>query len=180
LGIEKYPFSSDTNSTEVTEVACNRGTIISNSSTEAGFVNGQTTETFFKVPFASDTSVGDIGDVIAANGLGTGLNSDINGYIAGNSISPIGTCQIQKFPFASESFTTTPVGFIASGCDGAIYNGAGSSSTTNGYLSGGFRAFTPNPGDSNEIDKFPFASDTNSTDVGNLTGDIVQGSGYQV
>jgi hypothetical protein len=43
---------------------------------------------------------------------------------------------------------------------------AGQSSTVSGYSSGGLDA---TPGTTNVIDKFPFSSDTNATDVGDLT-----------
>ena len=42
---------------------------------------------------------------------------------------------------------------------------AGQSSTQSGYTSGG----RVSGADSNVIDKFPFASDSNATDVGDLT-----------
>jgi hypothetical protein len=47
----------------------------------------------------------------------------------------------------------------------ARYTPAGQSSTDNGYSSGGATA----PANVNTIDKFPFSSDANATDVGDLT-----------
>ena len=43
---------------------------------------------------------------------------------------------------------------------------SGNSSTTNGYASGG----APPYSGINVIDKFPFSSDDNATDIANLTG----------
>ena len=52
---------------------------------------------------------------------------------------------------------------------------AGCSSTTHGYQSAGSTS-----GNGNSIEKFPFASDSNATDVGDLTvsGSYVSGSQY--
>ena len=44
---------------------------------------------------------------------------------------------------------------------------AGQSSDVSGYSTGGLAP--PATGDSNTIDKFPFATDGNATDVGDLT-----------
>ena len=46
--------------------------------------------------------------------------------------------------------------------------------TVSGYTSGG------GPGQTNVIDKFPFASDANATDVGDLTQARQGGAGQQV
>ena len=51
---------------------------------------------------------------------------------------------------------------------------AGQSSTTHGYISGG-----RDPARSNVIDKFPFSTDGNATDVGDLTLTRKAASGQQ-
>ena len=51
---------------------------------------------------------------------------------------------------------------------------AGQSSTTSGYTSGGGLPVV------NTIDKFPFASDANATDVGDLTFARMSAAGQQV
>ena len=53
---------------------------------------------------------------------------------------------------------------------------SGQSSRTHGYTSGGADA-TPAP--SNVIDKFPFSSDDNATDVGDLTVSRYGSAGQQ-
>jgi hypothetical protein len=62
------------------------------------------------------------------------------------------------------------------------FSSTGQSSTTHGYSSGGYIPPSPRV---NTIDKFPFASDTNATDVGDLivarksmTGQSSTASGY--
>ena len=42
------------------------------------------------------------------------------------------------------------------------YSGGGNSSDVSGYIAGG------NPGTLNKIEKFPFATDANATDVGDF------------
>lgn len=77
------------------------------------------------------------------------------GYNAGGSG---GTDIIDKFPFSSDS-NAVDVGELAV----AASEAAGSSSSTDGYASGGY---SPNL---NNIQKFPFTSDTSSSDIANLT-----------
>ena len=52
---------------------------------------------------------------------------------------------------------------------------AGQNSTSNGYVSGG----TP-PGKLDIIEKYPFATDANATDVGDLTSAREEVAGQQV
>jgi len=77
------------------------------------------------------------------------------------SITPSadGICIIDKFPFASDSFTASDVGDLTAGS----YLGAGASSSTHGYTAGGFPA-------QSRIDKFSFTSDSNAVDGGELPG----------
>ena len=50
----------------------------------------------------------------------------------------------------------------------ARYGGAGQSSTTHGYTSGGYSSAS-SPTTTNIIEKFTFASDANATDVGDMS-----------
>ena len=72
---------------------------------------------------------------------------------------------IDKFPFASDG-NATDVGDLSVTRSGS----AGQSSPVSGYTSGGF-SYSPDTGSTyhNVIDKFPFASDGNATDVGDMT-----------
>ena len=64
----------------------------------------------------------------------------------------------------------------------ARVHGAGTNSTTHGYMHGGSTGVGPNPGPGhvNTIDKFPFTSGSNSTDVGDLTAVSMYPGGTQV
>ena len=87
------------------------------------------------------------------------FQGDVSGYSSGGYTPYRNT--IDKFSFSSDG-NATDVGDMPTG----VFGGAGSSSTTHGYSSGG--ASFPGPG-TNRIDKFPFASDTNATNVGTQT-----------
>ena len=84
--------------------------------------------------FASDTSLGDHGDLNSSNVGGVGLNSDTSGYITAgeNRDLDIWGTSIQKFPFASDS-GASHTGDLVTDFGGQT----GSSSTDSGYLSGG-------------------------------------------
>ena len=95
------------------------------------------------------------------------FQGDVSGYSSGGYTPYLNT--IDKFSFSSDG-NATDVGDMPTG----VFGGAGSSSTTHGYSSGG--ASFPGPG-TNRIDKFPFASDTNATNVGTQTSLRYYGAG---
>ena len=85
---------------------------------------------------------------------------------AGSSNS-LGRDFIEKTAFASDG-NSTDVGNLTRN----LYEISGSSSTTHGYSGGGRTTTNPNPlqvtSQTTDIQKFPFASDTNATDTADL------------
>jgi hypothetical protein len=169
--IDKFPFASDANATDVGDLFQSRLSPAGQSSTNNGYSSGGDTvggttgtsvNTVDKFPFASDASATDVGDLTQARREVGGQSSTDNGYSSGGQI--VGTTTnsnvIDKFPFASDT-NATDVGDMTTIRDGVT----GQSSTDNGYSTGGVATTTR----LNIIDKFPFASDTNATDVGDLT-----------
>jgi len=71
---------------------------------------------------------------------------------------------IQKFPFATQTNATDWADATA-----RKYGGAGCSSATHGYSLGGTQATPPAAPAINVIENFPFATQTNATDIGDLT-----------
>ena len=123
----------------------------------------------FKFPFAvgEQGGQGQVGVLTQSRGYTTGQNSDVSGYTSGGAVPdtfPIPAANtydtIDKFPFATDA-NATDVGNLSA----KRWTAAGQSSTTSGYISGGyynnFRYGT--------IQKFPFASDTNASSVANLS-----------
>ena len=96
----------------------------------------------------------------------TGESSNTHGYISGGVIVASfnnATADIEKFSFSSDA-GSVDIGNLTL----ARIKGSSSSSSTHGYHAGGH---TGNPGGGvvNNLDKFTFASDANSTDVGDMT-----------
>ena len=119
-----------------------------------------------KFPFATNANATDVGNLTVGgpHSGGAGQSSDVSGYTSGgyvNGVNNINT--IDKFPFASNG-NATDVGDLTTIRQGA----AGQSSSVNGYTSGGNSTIPGGPPTYNIIDKFPFASDANATDVGDL------------
>jgi hypothetical protein len=172
--IDKFPFPSDSNATDVGDLTVARHTLVGQSSDTSGYTSGGVTpspspvvtNTIDKFPFASDANATDVGDLTAARrGPPAGQSSTTSGYTSGGSIptsSPLYTNVIDKFPFSSDG-NATDVGDLTV----ARHAVAGQSSDASGYTSGGFSG-PPNT-THNIIDKFPFSSDANATDVGDLT-----------
>lgn len=163
--IDKFPFSTDGNASDVGDLTVARYQISGQSSTVSGYTSGGAygqggSNTIDKFPFATNANATDVGDTLQTYAYASaGQSSDSYGYISGPSNV------IQKFPFSTDS-NASDVGDLTQSRNEA----SGQSSSSNGYTSGGSPVV-------NTIDKFPFSSDSNATDVGDLTQSRSQSSG---
>lgn len=170
--IDKFPFASNANATDVGDLTLQRWGSSGQSSTESGYHSGggsyvpttPQTNIIDKFPFSTNANATDVGDLTSGESLSTGQSSTVSGYVSGQS--GVIAAAIEKFPFATDTNATLVGSLISSG--GTRNSPAGQSSSLAGYASGGD---IPSVGatPSNTIDKFPFATDSNSTDVGDLT-----------
>jgi hypothetical protein len=181
--IEKFPFAIDSNATDVGDLTGATDAASGSSSFTHGYISGGViptpvaTNKIEKFPFAIDTNGTDVGDLVLAMAAGAGISSPTHGYRAagsGNGLPhPSRNSEIEKFPFAVDT-NATDVGDITTD----VNNPGGCSSTESGYVIGGNGPSPSNPGNNeNNIEKFPFASDTNATDIGNLTQNRAQLAG---
>lgn len=141
---------------------------------QAGGIAGPgNVNTIDKFPFASLGTATDVGDISSARNSASGISAPGAGYAVSAAGSP-GNNTIDKYPFASDT-NATDIGdlfFQAWGTNAE-------SSDTHGYQ-GGTYAPGNNPapmgggGYINNLCKFPFASDTNASDI----GDMVVGTFY--
>jgi len=157
---QKYSFTTDGNSTDAGDLSVTRLQTGGHTDTVYGYTTcGAYTSTNYNVidryPFASDGNSVDVGDMTVAHHRMGGSSSLTHGYCTGGG----GLDVIDKFAFGS-SATGSDVGNLPSG-DG--WGLSGHSSTTHGYATsvGGLY--------SNQICKYSFTTDGNSTDVGDLT-----------
>ena len=163
--IDKFPFASDANATDVGDLTVTRSEAAGQSSSEYGYTSGgynlyvspRYINPIDKFPFATDANATDVGDLTVARKFAAGQSSSDYGYTSGGDL-PGSSNVIDKFPFASDA-NATDVGDLTVG----RYGPAGQSSSDYGYTSGGGYPLK------NVIDKFPFATDTNATDVGDIT-----------
>ena len=170
--IDKFPFSTDTNATNVAALSIARNFCEGQSSSENGYTSGGTSSNVIdKFPFAADAGASDVGDLTSGKYRTAGQSSSTHGYVSGGSGPSPNINEIEKFPFAADA-NASDVGDLTGGKYGPI----GQSSTVSGYTSGG-NAGPPSFANSNVIDKFPFSSDTNASDVGDLSVARYNGSG---
>jgi len=168
--IDKFPFSSDGNATDVGDLTQARLGPSGQSSTTHGYNSGgqlapDKLNTIDKFPFSTDANATDVGDTTVGGNDAAGHSSASSGYMAGRSAFPLPlVAVIDKFPFSTDA-NATDVGDLAQ----TRYGNSGQSSASSGYTSGGGRVDPPPFVYTNTIDKFPFSSDTNATDVGDLT-----------
>ena len=135
-----------------------------------------------KFPFAAEDASSDVGDLTKVRGQKADNSyENVYGFSSGgnNPGSSPNTVfnEIERISFASDG-NGTDVADLSQ----ARVHGAGTNSTTHGYMHGGSTGVGPNPGPGhvNTIDKFPFTFGSNSTDVGDLTAVSMYPGGTQV
>jgi len=175
----KYAFASDGNSTSVGPIGTNRAFPVGNCTDTTGYILGGRSPSYLsstvKFPFASDTPYSPSGTLIIGTGYVSdhGQNSATDSYLSGGR-SPSYFRNIQKMPFASEGSYSTVGNLLA-----ALAFQNGNSSDANGYINAGNASGPSAPlvggaGYKDIIQKFPFASDGDASDV----GDLLNVSGY--
>jgi hypothetical protein len=173
--ITRFPFAIETNSTlMVGTLSVSKG-FGSNghSSPLAGWAVGGwgsanvALTNIEKYTYATDSNATSVGQLPTAKAGASGTSSSTYGYIAGGSTSQSAAntvATIYKWPFTSPG-NATSVGQLTVG----RYSGViGTSSTASGYNMGGQPSAADGGATCAVIDKFPFASDSNATSVGNL------------
>ena len=135
-----------------------------------------------KFPFAAEDASSDVGDMTKTRNQKTDNSyKDTYGFSSGgnNPMSSPATVlnEIERVSFASDGNGTDIADLTQ-----ARVHGSGTNSTTHGYVHGGSTATSPHPGPAyvNTIDKFPFTSGSNATDVGDLTHTGLYMGGTQV
>jgi hypothetical protein len=181
--IDKFPFATDTNATDIGDLATavqNLGGVGGSSETD-GFILGGlvasvpvgATTSVQKFPFATDSNAAGYATLSEKKHSVAGVSSSTFLYaVGGAKFSPpppsyIIQNVIEKFPFSSPA-PRTDVGDLGR----TTWVAAGVSSTTDGYSVGGSSPIFPFPSLITTVQKFPYSSDTNSSDVGNL--DVVK------
>lgn len=117
-----------------------------------------------KWSFASAANASDVGDLTEARSRTSGASSPTHGYTAGGFNSPPTpnfSEVIDRFSFSSDG-NASDVGNLAL----ARGDVAGQSSTSYGYVSGGFASGVPI---TNQVDRYPFAASANASDVADLS-----------
>lgn len=175
--IENFSFATDSNASDVGDLTISRSFVTGQSSTVSGYTSGGSapgaSNVIDKFSFATNANATDVGDLTVRRYGAAGQSSTVSGYTSGgdSAIPPAFTTVvdvIDKFPFAADA-SATDVGDLSPLPSTARYTAAGQSSTTSGYTSGGGTNPSPPAPSSNIIDKFPFATNVNATDVGDLT-----------
>ena len=158
--IDKFPFASDTNASDVGNLTAATSITSGQSSSTHGYRSGGTPniDTIDKFSFNSDGDASDVGELSANRNALAGQQSSTNGYASGG-FAPGASNIIDKFPFSSDT-NATAIADLSQ----ARYSCTGNSSDINGYSCGGNE---PTIGDT--IDKFSFSADENATDVGELS-----------
>ena len=180
--IEKFPYATDSNATDHGDLATPVYQPSAHSSADYGYSAGGSTDSYSgvqnviqKYAFASNTTASDHGDLSSARYELSGVSSTTHGFVQGGQLggAPYQN-HIDRFAFASNTTATDWADLIV-----ARSAAAGCSSTTHGYAVGGVAAGTPYSLPSNAIDYYPYASQTNASDVGDLSVNGVKNSGTQ-
>jgi len=180
--IEKFPYATDSNATDHGDLATPVYQPSAHSSADYGYSAGGSTDShggvqnvIQKYAFASNTTASDHGDLSSARYELSGVSSTTHGFVQGGQLggAPYQN-HIDRFAFASNTTATDWADLTV-----ARAAAAGCSSTTHGYAVGGVAAGTPYSLPTNAIDYYPYASQTNASDVGDLSVNGVKNSGTQ-
>ena len=159
---EKMLFASEASSSTSAYPYYTSG-VASLHSADYGWIAGANAATIDKYAYVADTFSTETPTLAGSSGHQTGASSGSAGYVLGGYPYPtsLGGNAIQKFPFASGAVTES--GHLLQ----PISRGTGTSSDTHGYNAGG-KVGPPWINGINSIEKFPFSSDGDATDVGDL------------
>ena len=173
--INKFSLVTDGNATDIGDLITVAGKRFpsGHSSTTHGYVSGGNTgpsvsyDIIERFSFTTDGDATDWADLISARTRLAPVSSCTHGFTLGggdetNSANTIDA--IQKFPFASQTNATDWADATT-----RKFAGAGCSSETRGYALGGTQHSPPSAPAINVIENFPYATQTNATDVGDLT-----------
>lgn len=185
--IQKFALASDANATDVGDTTDYKTQNVGASSSTHGYSMGgfigygpnnpSTTNVIEKWSHTSDGNAVDAGDLLAATRMGSSAFSPTDGFhMAGYIVPGSNLDTIQKFPFASDGNTAdTNANILVT-----TRTAASCMSSTHGYVLGGYPSGPTAPGDYVDvIQKFPFASGSDATDVGNLLAGNSHGDGKQ-
>ena len=171
--IQKFPFASTgstNNATDIADLTVARTAFAGGSSSTHGYTAGgggpvvPRSIVIAKFPFASDTNATNVGDADVLAGSCAGTSSLTYGYLSGGEAPNVSnTKTIRKYSFESDGDS------VATGADLTVerHANSGMSSETFGYSAAGY--YAPFGGALNIIEKFSVESDSDATDVGNLT-----------
>jgi hypothetical protein len=154
--IERYPYASDTNSSDVGDLLGNQSLQGCCSDTDYGYTGGGEpfTNVIERYQFAASASGSDVGNLTNTIGTAAGHSGGTTyGFISGGNTTNV----IQRFAYASSSDASDWGDLTWS-----TNHIAGSESTSYGYSFSGYPI-------SNVVQKFAFGSAANATDVGDLS-----------
>ena len=185
--IGKFPFASEGAEADVGNLPRTQRDLTDGiMSTDCGYHHAGTDSSGdyrFKYPFASDTNASFTGEAIPAplqTECAVGHSSPTDGFFSGGSKvsgpNPKKSCEIFKFPFASD---TAVINSAYGNLLGQTDKPTGTSSDGAGFTTGG-RSDAPPNANLDRITCFPFATDSNATDVAELACGSRGGAGAQV
>ena len=166
--IDKFSYTSDGNASDVGNLTIARGISQGNSSSTYGHVSGgRGGSTYYntidRFPFASDTNASDWGDLTDVIAYGTGCSDVDYGYTVGGRNASIYVDVIQRFQFSSNA-GASDVGDLTA--NRQAMTGHSDQGNSYGFVAGGETG--PPWAELNIIERFAFASSSNSSDVGDL------------
>jgi hypothetical protein len=171
--IDKFPFATNVNATNIGALVTAKRQGSSHSSPTHGYVAGgqanppvptSATTNIQRFPFATNTGASNGANLLGTRYNSGGSSSETHAYsFAGywGSAPTVAIANyIEKFPFA----TNTNAVLSGNLTTGRMYT-SGASSTTSGYSIGGQQSPSPTFAPGTQRDKFPFATNVNSTSI---------------
>ena len=175
LHIDKFVFASDGDAADQGDLSQNRRGMSHTSSTTHGYSAGGyamspspvgQSNYIDKFAMASPASATDVGDLSVSGETHAGVTSETYGHAVGGGA---GLRRCDRYSFASDGSAVNLGNFLSVNRDYP----QGGSSQTHGYIMGSYSG-TP----TNQIEKFAFADDTLTANVGDITQAKVKGASH--
>ena len=162
--IERFSFTSDGDGADVGNLVAGNQYVNGTHSTTHGYCHGGSVNRIEKYQFVASTNSTQVGTLSEKRDSAAGLTSKTKGYVCGGYFAPSQRNNIWSYSYVSDGNATD----VADLTTIRLQSG-GSTDTVNGYIMTGESIGHPSGAAYTGVDKFVYATEANSTDIGDLT-----------
>jgi len=162
--IERFSFTSDGDGVDVGNLVAGNQYVNGTHSTTHGYCHGGSVNRIEKYQFVASTNSTQVGTLSEKRDSAGGLTSLTKGYVCGGYYPAAQRNNIWSYSYVSDGNATDVADLTT-----IRLQPGGSTDTVNGYIMTGESIGAPGGAAYKGVDKFVYATEANSTDIGDLT-----------